>query len=89
MKDNEGNILKPVPHSGPAEIDFYEDLANTDDYILQQLREFVPPYMGTVIVKFEDGGLFSSNLLGLLSMDLRILFTFECSYIAQTLPVYV
>ena len=56
MKDVEGYVLKPIPHSGPGEIHFYELLETTNDPIILELKKFVPPYLGTTTIEYGDEG---------------------------------
>nr|KAF7429764.1 hypothetical protein H0235_006162 [Vespula pensylvanica] len=51
-----GRVLKPItkPHLGDREISFYENLQNSCDETILELKNYVPKYFGTTEILFSD-----------------------------------
>lgn len=58
MKHTDGYVLKPVPHPayGPREINFYKTLETTNDPLLKDLKQYIPQYLGTTTIEFDNKG---------------------------------
>ncbi|XP_046820169.1 inositol polyphosphate multikinase isoform X2 [Vespa crabro] len=51
-----GRVLKPItkPHLGEREISFYENLQNSCDETILELKNYVPKYFGTTEILYSD-----------------------------------